>query len=251
MAIPAPKVIQPLRKTTDTAAANVFSAIREIKQPKIDLAAGLHFNKRLRMDGLHFLGKLDADTVPVAFFDPQYRDVPDKLNYDSEGKKRGNERSSIEQMSDEVISKFIKGINKALIPSGHLFLWMDKFQLCTGFHTWLDGTRLDIVDMMTWDKGKNGMGYRTLRRSEHLVILQKQPRRAKGIWKAHNIPDVWLGRVKRIGPTHQKPIDLQGELITAVSNEGDVVIDPAAGSFSVMEACRQKDRNFLGCDIKG
>ena len=44
---------------------------------------------------------------------------------------------------------------------------------------------------------------------------------------------------------------LQGKLIAAVSNPGDVVIDPAAGSFSVLEACQQQGRRFLGCDIEG
>lgn len=57
--------------------------------------------------------------------------------------------------------------------------------------------------------------------------------------------------VKRNGHAHKKPIELQGELITAVSNEGDVVIDPAAGSFSVMEACFKRNRRFLGCDVNG
>lgn len=42
---------------------------------------------------------------------------------------------------------------------------------------------------------------------------------------------------------------MQGELLSTVSNEGDVVIDPSAGSFSVMEACF--NLNFLGYDIIG
>ena len=129
---------------------------------------------------------------------------------------------------------------------------MDKFHLCTGFSNWLDGTKFDVVDMITWYKGRIGMGYRSRRTSEHLVVLQKQPRRAKGVWKIHNIPDVWHEEVKRnSGHTHKKPVRLQGELIAAVSNPDDIVIDPAAGSFSVLDACRDKGRNFLGCDLNG
>ena len=90
------------------------------------------------------------------------------------------------------------------------------------------------------------MGYRTRRKSEYLVVLQKLPRRAKGIWKVHNIPDVWQEDVKRDSFTHKKPIDLQGELIACVSNEDDVVIDPAAGSFSVLNSCEKHGRNFFG-----
>ncbi len=139
-------------------------------------------------------------------------------------------------MTDDVIHSFIVGIDKVLIPSGHLFLWTDKFHLCNGISSWLTGTKLDLVDMLTWDKGKMGMGYRTRRSCEYIIILQKQPLRAKGVWTNHSILDVWQEDVKRNGHAHKKPIDLQGELIAAVSNHNDIVIDPAAGSFSVLDA---------------
>jgi site-specific DNA-methyltransferase (adenine-specific) len=51
--------------------------------------------------------------------------------------------------------------------------------------------------------------------------------------------------------THAKPLQLQIELIEALTNTRDVVVDPAAGSFSVLEACRRTNRRFLGCDIRG
>ena len=250
MARPAEK-IKPIDKVADTAITNVFSNKRNIKSPNLVLPRSLGLNKRLQMDGLKFLSKIPNETIPVAFFDPQYRGVLDKLSYGNEGEQRGRARASLPQMTKEVITKFIQGIDKTLIPSGHLFLWMDKFHLCTGFSDWLSGTTLEVVDMLTWDKGKIGMGYRTRRRSEHLIILQKSPRKAKGVWKLHNIPDVWLEEVNRNGFTHKKPVQLQKELIASVSDLGDVVIDPASGSFSVMEACRLCERNFLGCDING
>ena len=243
--------LQDTLDTVDTVAPSVFSGERKLKAPAIALPKGLHFNSRLKMDGLCFLKKLPDNTIPVAFFDPQYRGILDKLAYGNEGVSRGNARSSLQQMTENVIHNFIVGIDKVLVPSGHLFLWMDKFHLCSGFDKWTDGTRLDVVDMLTWDKGKIGMGYRTRRRSEYVVVLQKQPRRAKGVWKIHTIPDVWREEVKKNGYAHKKPIDLQGELIAAVSNDGDIVIDPAAGSFSVLEACMIRGRNFLGCDING
>jgi len=230
---------------------NVFSKEREIDAPKIALNTDMRFNARLRMDGLQFLENLPSDAIPVAFFDPQYRGILDKMGYGNEGKNRGKERSALRQMSDEVIMEFISGIARVLLPSGHLFLWIDKFHLCNGFRDWFAGTELDLVDMLTWHKERIGMGYRTRRVSEHLAIAQKPPRRAKGVWKIHNIPDVWRESVKRNGHTHKKPVGLQAKLLAAVSNIGDVVIDPAAGSFSVLEACRIQDRNFLGCDING
>ena len=234
-----------------TPAATVFSSIRDSVPPTLELPEGLELNKRLEMDGLEFLRKLPDASFVVTFFDPQYRGILDKMNYGNEGKQRGKARSGLPQMSEKMISDFITEINRVLTPSGHLFLWMDKFHLCQGFREWFDSTNFDIVDLITWNKMRIGMGYRTRRTSEYLVVLQKLPRKAKGVWKVHNIPDVIDEKiVDRNGHTHKKPIKLQERLITAVSNEGDIVIDPAAGSFSVMESARNTKRDFLGCDIK-
>ena len=136
-------------------------------------------------------------------------------------------------------------------PSGHLFLWVDKFHLCQGVGQWLEETSLGIVDLVTWDKATFGMGYRTRRRGEHCIVLQREPRKAKGVWTAHNIPDVVREKITQKSHTHAKPVDLQGELLAAVSNEGDFVIDPAAGSFSVLTAAVNRGRTFLGCDLNG
>ncbi len=219
--------------------------------PTLTLPDGLQFDTRLKMDGLDFLGRLPDETVPVAFLDPQYRGVLDKLAYGNEGVKRGRARAALQQMDETAIAAFVQAIDRVLAASGHLFLWLDKFHLCSGIAPWLAGTRLTVVDLITWDKGRMGMGYRTRRQSEYLVVLQKAPRRAKGVWTAHDIPDLWRERVERGRHAHRKPVDLQGKLIAAVSNPGDVVIDSAAGSFSVLEACQQQGRRFLGCDIEG
>ena len=237
--------------STEEITNTVFSTERVVQAPLIDLPDFLKPNTRLKMDGLKLLSYLPKESVPVAFLDPQYRGVLDRMNYGNEGKSREKRRYSLMQMPEELIAEFIQGIDNVLIPSGHLFLWMDKFHLCQGFRGWFADTQLDIVDLIVWNKDRFGMGYRSRRVSEYCVVLQKYPRRAKGVWKIHNIRDVWLERTKTKDHPHQKPIGLQAELIAAVSSEGDYVIDPAAGSFSVMEAALSKNRNFIGCDLKG
>ena len=236
--------------TSTQKTANVFSIVRDITIPSIALPKHLKTNTRLKMEGRKFLSQLPETSFPVVFFDPQYRGILDKMSYGNEGEKRGRKRTELPQMSEKVIAEFIQEINRILIHSGHLFLWMDKFHLCQGFSAWMDGTTLDIVDLINWNKVKMGMGYRTRRVGEYLVVLQKLPKRAKGVWKIHNIPDVWEEKIVNNGKhAHQKPINLQSKLIAAVSNEGDIIVDPAAGSFSVMTAAINERRNFIGCDI--
>ena len=232
--------------------AAVFPRERTPHFSDLGLPEGLEPNSRMRMCGLELLSLLPGDAMSVAFFDPQYRGVLDKLRYGNEGVQRGRRRSALQQMTEADIAAFISGIDRALIPSGHLFLWMDKFHLCQGFRPWFDGTLLDVVDLISWNKGRFGMGYRSRRVTEYCVVLQKQPRKAKGVWKAHDIPDTWSEKVAAgSAHPHVKPVELQGELIAAVSNEGDFVLDPAAGSFSVLEAAKAQRRNFIGCDLNG
>ena len=221
------------------------------KQKKVALTKKLKLNTRLKMNGLDFLKALPKESANVAFFDPQYRGVLDYLSYGNEGKKRGKSRSSLPQMEDALIEKFLSYIYHCLTPSGHLFLWVDKFHLCNGVKDWLKECPFLIVDMITWNKQKMGMGYRSRRLSEYLLVLQKAPIKAKGVWKLHDIPDIWEEKVKQNKGVHPKPILLQAKLIEAVSNKTDLIIDPASGSFSVMESCKRVQRQFLGCDING
>lgn len=204
-------------------------------------------NKKNQMNGLDLMTFIDNEKIKLAFFDPQYRGVMDKLNYGNEG-SRQKKRAELPQMSEEIIINFISEINRVLVPSGHLMLWIDKFHLVEGIHNWLKNTDLNIVDMITWDKGKIGMGYRSRRKSEYLMIIQKSPKRVKGCWTLHNIPDVWQEKII-ITHAHSKPPLLQKALIEATTNEGDLVMDPASGGWSVFECCKETNRNFIGSDL--
>ena len=82
-------------------------------------------------------------------------------------------------------------------------------------------------------------------------MLQKSPKKAKGAWVVRKIPDIIREKVPRRGThPHRKPVNLQARLIDAVTKPGDYVVDPAAGTYSVLDAAEQAGRNFLGCDIR-
>lgn len=200
-------------------------------------------------DGLKLLGDINDGSIATVFFDPQYRGILDKMKYGNEGVSRGQARCSLQQMDEETIITFIKEIDRVLQESGHLFLWVDKFHLCQGVLSWFTDTSFNIVDMIVWNKCKIGMGYRTRRKSEYLIVLQKLPVKAKACWTDHAIPDVWEEKTPKTHP-HSKPIELQRRLINATTKDGDVVLDPASGGYSVFEACKLLNRDFVGGDIQ-
>jgi site-specific DNA-methyltransferase (adenine-specific) len=228
---------------------SVFGNSRDLVQPLIEVPDGFALDRQNRADGMALLQALPEASFPLCFFDPQYRGVLDRQKYGNEG-ARQQERATLPQMDESRIVAFIRRIAQVLMGSGHLMLWVDKFHLCTGILPWLEGTGFATVDLMVWDKQRIGMGYRTRRKSEYCLVLQKAPLRAKGVWTRHDIPDVWPEKIEP-GFTHAKPLGMQASLIEALTNQADIVLDPAAGSYSVLRACQKTGRHFLGCDVRG
>jgi site-specific DNA-methyltransferase (adenine-specific) len=204
-----------------------------------------------KADGLELLHGTPDDYSKLIVFDPQYREVLDKLQYGNEG-DRQKERFRLPQMSDLLINKFGLEIVRVLVPSGYCALWADKTILCQRIAPKFFDNQLKIVDLITWDKHEFGMGYRSRRRGEYLIILQNPPIRARATWRTMpSIPDVWPEKITDKIHVHQKPFGLQKAIIEATTDAGDVVIDPVAGSFSVMACAHACSRRFLGGDILG
>lgn len=204
-------------------------------------------NQKNQMNGLDLLAAFPSSSIPAIFFDPQYRGVMDKMNYGNEGARQKG-RAELTQMPEDIIEAFIQEIDRTLVPSGHFLLWIDKFHLVEGVKPWFSGTSLEPVDMITWDKAKFGMGYRSRRKSEYLVVVQKLPKKAKGYWTSHSIPDVWSEKVSKVHP-HTKPEGLQTAIINSIVKDGDFVVDPASGGYSTMRSALASNKNFIGCDL--
>lgn len=210
-------------------------------------------NARNVMGGIGLLRSLRAGTAKVAFFDPQYRAILDHQKYGNEGTKREVRRAELPHMTDRVIGAFVEEIARVLAPSGHLFFWVDKFMIGTGHHLrYLGRTpELGVVDVIHWNKTRPGMGRRARCSSEYVIVLQKAPQRAKDIWTDHRLGDAWTEQADRSRHPHAKPHVLTERLIRAVTKRGDLVVDPCAGSYVVLEACQASGREFMGCDLIG
>src|SRR5262249_3746761 len=156
-------------------------------------------------------------------------------------------RARLPSMSEDYIDVCAREIARALTPSGYLMFWADTFCLCESHHRRI-ADALKPVDLIAWDSLRMGMGKRSRRGGDNLLVLQKSPIVAK-TWKDHGIPNRWPEKVDRSVHPHVKPIGLISRLIAATTEPGDLVIDPAAGSFVVLKAARQLGRDFVGCDI--
>jgi len=207
-------------------------------------------NVRQKMGGLRLLRSLDDGCARVAFCDPQYRTVLDKLNYGNEGARQKG-RAALPQMTERTIALFVQEIERVLAPSGYLMLWTDKFGLAEGRHRALlrYAPRLRQVDLIHWNKMRIGMGKRARCQSEYLLVLQKEPIIAAATWRDRGIRDTWSEMSDRDLHPHAKPAALIERLIRATTKPRDLVVDPCAGGYGVLEVCRLANRDFIGCDI--
>ena len=200
-------------------------------------------------DALELLRSLPDGCVALGFFDPQFRELLERQQYGNEGVSRQSERARLPAMTPGYIDAVIHEFARVLKPSGYLMRWTDKFCLCEGRHLSIPPEVLKVVDLIATDNERIGMGYRTRCRGDFLLVLQKPPIKAKATWTDHGIPDRWVEKVDRKLHPHAKPIELIKRLIKATTRPGDLVVDPAAGSFGTMHAALELERQFLGCDI--
>lgn len=209
-------------------------------------------NTRQRMDAVELMERLPARIARVVVLDPQYRTGLDHLKFGNEGSRQKG-RAALPQMADDTIAFVVEESARVLRASGHLFLWVDKFAIGTGQHLkYLRRAKsLRVVDLIAWNKMDFGMGRRARCVTEYLVVAQKEPQVAKGVWADHRLPDCWAeGRNPNRHP-HAKPHVLTERLIRAVTVKGDLVVDPCAGGYGVLDACVLSGREFIGCDLIG
>jgi site-specific DNA-methyltransferase (adenine-specific) len=199
-------------------------------------------------DALTLLQSLPSSCTPLGFFDPQHRDNLDKLKYGNEG-ARQRQRCKLPQMSSEYIEACCREMARVLMPSGYLMRWQNTFQVCEGVHLRLRYV-LQCVDMIAWDNLRISNGCRARRRGDYVVALQKEPIVGRATWRTRpTIPDRWPEKVDRKLHPHIKPVGLISALIEAITSPGDLVVDPAAGSFVVMRAAHRLGCDFIGCDL--
>jgi len=202
-----------------------------------------------RGDALELLRSLPDDCAALGFFDPQFRELLDRQRYGNEGVSRQSARAKLPAMTPEYIDAVNIEFARVLKRFGHLMRWTDKFCLCEGHHLRIPSDVLKVVDLIATDIERIKQGARTRYRGDFLLVMQKPPTRARGIWPDRGIPDRWVEKVDRRLHPHIKPIGLIKRLIAATTMPGDLVVDPAAGSFVVMHAAHGLGRNFIGCDI--
>ncbi len=112
-----------------------------------------------------------------------------------------------------------------------------------------NGWMITREKMEQWDregriyfpKNKDGR----LRRKSYADELRGMP--VQNLWT--DIPELNSQAAERLGYPTQKPVALLERIISASSNEGDVVLDPFCGCGTTVHAAQKLNRQWIGIDI--
>ncbi|CAG8831243.1 14549_t:CDS:2, partial [Racocetra persica] len=179
---------------------------------------------------LELLSGLENNNVDLIFLDPQYEKVSTVLKLDY----------PLYPQSDYQIMRIMEQVGRVLKPSAFCLLWINKGLLGSDrIAAWMiKAPNLRIVDCLVCN-------------AEFCFLLQKYPTTGKRftnrsfgtVWEENSLP------TKQRKHPHQKPKELIRALLEATTKGGDLVVDPCAGSFIVLEVCQELGRDYLGCDL--
>ena len=81
---------------------------------------------------------------------------------------------------------------------------------------------------------------------ENIIYIREKGVKIKGRSKlfTHN------ARKSEYGHPSEKPLEIIKKLVLTASSEGDLVFDPFMGSGTTAAACKELNRNFIGCEIE-
>lgn len=118
---------------------------------------------------------------------------------------------------------------------------------------WIDQA-FDFVQMIVWDKGPMGMGWR-FRRSYETVLVAKQKNQKMPWFDTTNRAENIIRHIPKIIPSAEmhptpKPVPLVRHFIRLLCPpQGAVILDPFMGGASTAIAAIQENADFIGFEI--
>lgn len=224
------------------------------------------------IDAASFLQKY-KNKVDLIFTDPPFGIGGDKLdnvyNRDNNNVVKGYQEAPSKDY-EEWAYEWIKHLDKALKPSGSVVIisgWTHEADIQ---HAMKRTGKFELVNQLIW---KFNFGVHTKRKfvTSHYVILWYCKKGAKPYFNKNAYHDDWERKIGggsavyddlqsvisidkeyrrgRLKYQNQLPSRLVEKLIKHLSEEGDLVVDPFAGSFTIPFIAMKLNRQAHGNDI--
>jgi len=204
----------------------------------------LEMNKIHCMDCLEGMEEIKDKSVDAIICDPPYYIGFKSAGNDGENRYDWGNHTMLIPLFDKLFSTF----SRVLRDSGKLSIFTDWRTYPT---LYLSITKfMNVTNLIVWDFDwiKAGTHFRF---THEFILYATMPKALPP--KNRSISDVWRMKpinftIKRNHPA-EKPIAIIEKMLLETTKEGDLILDPFAGSGPVPRACKKLNRNFMAFEI--
>lgn len=106
-----------------------------------------------------------------------------------------------------------------------------------------------FTKLIVWDKQNKITNMYYMNQVEYILFMTKGLAKKINNCGTSNLISINNVKNKLHGHPTEKPVELMEILIENSSNEGDLVLDPFVGVGATAIACKNLNRNFIGCEL--
>lgn len=146
-------------------------------------------------------------------------------------------------------SEWLPDVYRVLKQSTHCYIMVNARNL-KDLQVEAEKVGFIFQQLLVWKKDNCVMNKYYMNQLEFILMLRKGAAKNvndMGISNCLSCPNI-IGKGEQHYPT-QKPVALMEVLIRQSSNEGDIVLDPFAGSGSTLIAAKRLNRRYIGFEI--
>jgi len=199
----------------------------------------MELNKIIHGDCIEVMKGMPSRCIDLIVTDPPYGD---NTGYGMNNKTIKNNENPLINCTALVEMYRVLKLNSSL----YLFTNWKHYPFLTEFISRY--TKFKIRHLLVWKKHNFGLGWAFRHQYELILVLEK----GKPKYNLKNFSDVQTAshiNHNKLNHPHEKPLDLLKKMIIHSSNEGDVVLDPFAGSGSTCKACEGLGRKWIGIEL--
>lgn len=156
-----------------------------------------------------------------------------------------------ENFQSEIIWSYKRWSNakKGLLNSHQIIFFYSKTQDFKFNTLYTDYSATTNLDQILQDRERNGNGKSVYKRDEKgnaIIGKEKKGVPLSDVWE---IPYLNPKAKERTGYPTQKPVLLLNQIISIITDEGDLVLDPFCGSGTTCVSAKSLKRSYIGIDI--
>ena len=204
-------------------------------------------------DAIEWLKTLDNDSVDLIVSDPPYRVTQHghsglggifKTKVGEDKKLNGK----LFEHNEVDVNDYAGELYRVLKPDSHCYIMTNDRNL-QNFLNVFTNIGFNFCKLLIWDKQNKITNQYYMNQVEYILFMYKGRNKQINNCGTSNLLSVNNVKNKTHNHPTEKPVELMEIIINNSSNEGDLVLDPFVGVGSTPVACKNLNRNFIGCEL--